>query len=293
MFKTLRYVLSHPLNANQKSMAFMRYIRWHLGSRILRMTVVCEWINGVKFYVRERESGVLGNLYTGLYEFPDMAYLLHVMQADDVFYDVGSNVGVYSLLACGVVGCKGYAFEPLPETFQRLVENVRLNHLEERCVCVNRGVGETSGILRFTSTSDTMNHVVAEGEACPQAIEIEIAPLDDMGYPTPALMKIDVEGYETLVLRGAEKVLANPKLNSVIMELNGSGTRYGFDEDDIVKVMKGHGFKTFAYDPFARELKELEGKNRGEGNTIFIRDCEAARRLVKAAKPIRIHGVQF
>jgi hypothetical protein len=82
-----------------------------------------------------------------------------------------------------------------------------------------------------------------------------------------------VEGYETLVLRGAEETLSRSSLHSVIMELNGSGKRYGFDESAILEMMQDHGFKTYSYDPLTRSLVNLQGRNLDSGNTLFTRDA--------------------
>ena len=84
------------------------------------------------------------------------------------------------------------------------------------------------------------------------------------------LIKIDVEGYETPVLEGAQKTLEKHELNAVIMELNGSGSRYGYDEARILELMFSYGFKTYSYNPLARKLINLDGKNLNEGNTLFI-----------------------
>ena len=79
-------------------------------------------------------------------------------------------------------------------------------------------------------------------------------------------MKIDVEGYETPLLEGAVNTLKNEELCAVIMELNGSGGRYGFDEAEILSMMAHYGFKTFSYDPFERAFVNLKGKNVTQGN---------------------------
>ena len=71
-------------------------------------------------------------------------------------------------------------------------------------------------------------------------------------------MKIDVEGYETKVLAGAMKILADQYLKGIIIELNCSD-RYGFDETKIHENLLSEGFRSYNYDPKNRELTEMEG----------------------------------
>ena len=85
-------------------------------------------------------------------------------------------------------------------------------------------------------------------------------------------------------------MLAKPTLQAVIMELNGSGDRYGFDEARILTLMNQFGFRTYSYDPFTRTLKNLHGKNLSSGNTLFIRDEDVVARRLKLAPHVLVHG---
>jgi FkbM family methyltransferase len=291
---TLKFITSHPLNRDRKLDSLVRFAKWQIASRLAPGAIVFDWINGSKFLVRTGETGLTGNIYTGLHEFPDMGYLLHFLREEDLFVDVGANVGSYSILACSAVGATGIAFEPVPSTFNRLVENMRLNHLEEKVTCINKGVGAQQGNITFTSDSDTTNHALAVGEHCDNAVNVEVTPLDTVLHSeSPALVKIDVEGYETPVLEGAQEILRKQSIYSVIMELNGSGNRYGYDESKILDMMFDYNFKTYSYNPMDRTLINLEGKNLNSGNTLFIRDKSFVEERLKAAPMVSIHGRQF
>jgi len=92
---------------------------------------------------------------------------------------------------------------------------------------------------------------------------------------------------------GASNVLRNKQLNAVIMELNGSGERYGYDENLILQMMLDLGFKTYSYDPLKREILELHGKNLNSGNTLFLRDEAEVRKRLEAAPKVTVHGKTF
>ena len=87
--------------------------------------------------------------------------------------------------------------------------------------------------------------------------------------------------------------MKRPTLNSVIMELNGSGNRYGYDESRILEMMFDNGFKTYSYNPFDRSLVNLQGKNLNSGNTLFIRDEAYVLNRLKSSPKIVLHGKQF
>lgn len=171
---------------------------------------------------------------------------------------------------------------------------MHLNHLDEKVKCINKGVGETQGIITFTSDSDTTNQALASGEQCDNKVNVEVISLDTALHgECPSLIKIDVEGYETLVIKGAQETLKSKMLHAVIMELNGSGCRYGFDESKILELMFGFGFRAYSYNPLSRTLTDLEGKNLNSANTLFIRDKSFVQERLKVAPKVNINGREF
>lgn len=294
LLNTIKFITDHPLNREHKLSSIIRFAKWQVGSRLVPGAIVYDWVNGSKFLVKTGETGLTGNIYTGLHEFPDMGFLLHFLRGEDLFVDIGANVGSYTILACSAVGARGVAFEPVPSTYKRLVENMRLNHLDEKVKCINKGVGTQQGTIAFTSDSDTTNHALASGEHCDNKVTVEVTSLDTALHgERPLLIKIDVEGYETPVLEGAQETLKNQTLHAVIMELNGSGSRYGFDESQILALMLNYGFRTYSYNPLSRTLINLEGKNLNSGNTLFIRDKSFVEERLRVSSKVTVHGRQF
>jgi FkbM family methyltransferase len=291
---TLGFIVNHPVNRQRKLQAVLRFVRWQLSSRLALGPIVYEWINGSRFIVRAGETGLTGNIYTGLHEFSDMMFVLHALRADDLFVDIGANVGSYTILACAAVGARGYAFEPVPGSYERLVENIRLNHLESRVCCVNTGIGKEAGVLTFTTDGDTTNHVLAEGETSANTLDVEVQRLDTaLDGDMPVMLKIDVEGFETEVLEGAQETLKNKSVHAVVMELNGSGRRYGYDESLLLELMLDNDFRTYVYDPVDRNLSSLGGKNVSSGNTLFVRDEAVVRQRIRESPNVSVLGIEF
>lgn len=289
LINTLKFIGNHPLNKKRRFHAIIGWAKWQVGSRLVPGDVVYKWINGSRVIVRPGEAGLTGNIYCGLHEFSDMAYVLHVIAPEDLFVDIGANVGSYTILACAAKGARGYCFEPVPATFQRLMDNIRLNDLCSRVKAFNIGLSDKEGDLVFTSGENCTNHVVTDGEKVTNAVKVKVLSLDKiLEGQSPSMIKIDVEGFETLVLQGAHETLNNHSLHSVVMELNGSGSRYGFREDNILGMMKAYGFSTYVYEPFSRELKSLDGKKNLSGNTLFIRNEKTVFEKLHKSLPVKI-----
>lgn len=248
-------------------------------------SVAVNFVNDSKLLVQPGMTGATGNIYTGLHEFQDMSFLLHMLRGNDLFVDVGANVGSYTVLASAVIGAKSLSIEPIPSTFKHLIQNIILNDIKHLVTAYNIGVDCKEGILRFTSDRDTINHVVNEKEVnCIDTIEVKVSSLDNIiGKLQATLIKIDVEGFETNVVSGADSILSADSVEAVIMELNGSGNRYGFDEAKLNQKMLNYGFKTFIYSPFDRTLIPLNGHQIKSGNTLYIRNVnKITERLVSA-----------
>jgi hypothetical protein len=122
-------------------------------------------------------------------------------------------------------------------------------------------------------------------------IRVPARTLDEIaGDCRPALIKIDVEGYETEVISGASGVLNRKELFGVIMELNGAGARYGFDEDALHRRMLDYGFKAFSYLPFERRLVQLTRKHASIANAIYVRNLEVVSERLRTARAFSVLG---
>ena len=101
---------------------------------------------------------------------------------------------------------------------------------------MNIGLAEQKSSINFSSNLDALNHVVLQEKHNTSVVKVDVSKLDDiLDHKCPIVIKIDVEGYELQVLNGAKKILDNPSLIAVIVELNGVGKRYGVDDEEIHK----------------------------------------------------------
>ena len=282
----LKFITSHPLNQKHKIKAVSRFLKWQINTRLNPYPVIYPFTDKSKLIIQKGMTGATGNLYCGLHEYYDMLFLLHFLRQEDTFADIGANIGSYTVLAAGHVGAKTFSFEPVPSTFYHLTNNITINHLKSKVLAFNVALGAQKGTLNFTSLMDTTNHVAIENDV--DTISVPVDTLDNVleNQQVPALLKIDVEGFETEVLSGSNKILKNGNLRAIIIELNGSGKRYGYDEQNIHKMLLELDFKPFLYNPKNRLLKNIN--KFGTHNTIYIRDVDFVQNRIESAGKINI-----
>ena len=290
-FRTLRFIARHPLNRRAPLKALGRFVAWQFATRLQPGAFVVPYVGETRLLVARGMTGATGNVYCGLHEFEDMAFVLHALRAEDVFVDVGANVGSYTVLASGAVGARSISFEPAPRAYRGLLDNLRLNDLLPRVEARNEALASAPGEVEFTADFDTGNHVVAGPQRGVGTVRVPVTTLDiALAQHCPALLKIDVEGYETSVVDGADRTLRSPSLSAVLMELNGSGARYGFDDRRLHERILRYGFMPAQYDPERRELRAREWRGSSEGNLLYVRNVDSLRERVAAAPRRSLHG---
>lgn len=295
LLKTLRYITQHPLTRDNKLKAIQRFLKWQISRFFNKKTIIHPFIGDSKLFVSKGMTGATGNIYTGLHEFEDMGFLLHYLRKQDLFIDIGANIGTYTVLASKVKRANTISIEPILSTYENLENNILLNNIKNKVLSYNIGVGSKDTILQFTNSLDTINHVIIENDdAKGHLIEkVVVKPLDSLiGELSPNLIKIDVEGFEKEVLDGAINTLSKKELDAIIIELNSSGKKYGYSDDEIHLTLTKYGFTPFSYNPIDRKLTELKSFNL-TCNTIYIRNKSDVMHRLKNADVIKIFNKIF
>lgn len=292
---TYRFIAQHPLTQHRRLAALRRWFSWQIGSRILQFPAAVPFVNNTRMLVKTGMTGATGNIYCGLHEFEDMAFVLHFLRPGDLFVDVGANVGSYTLLAAAT-GARVVSFEPVPATFESLLDNINLNRLGAQVDARNQAVGSQTGSIVMIADRDTTNKALDKRENyAGKTVEVPQVRLDVAlrELVAPKLIKVDVEGFETEVMKGAASVLSDTRLEAMIIELNGSGARYGFDEDDLHQKMLKLGFSACVYEPLKRKVIDLTGLRSIRGNTLYVRDRESAQTKVAQSASYRVAGTSI
>ena len=274
-------LINHPLNRKNKINSIINFLIWQFKLRYAYpKELIALYTNKTKFYVKKGQTGLTGNLYCGLHEFEDMMFLLHFLRQEDYFFDIGSNVGSYSILANSHVGSTTISFEPLPATVELLRRNKKVNGNSISWNIEMLALGDKVESLWFTSDRDTMNQIV-DSEYVGAKLKVSVISLD--GYcnskqTLPNLIKIDAEGFDENVVRGGRNTLSDENVKAIIIE----------SDTQIVKdILLETGFKPYIYEPFSRQL--TEGYNNG-CNQIYIKDLEFVKQRIDSAEKVKIKG---
>ena len=199
----------------------------------------------------------LGRLKSCKKEPDTISWLENNLKDNSVFYDIGANVGAYSmvagLIASKMKNSKIYSFEPVPQTFSTLLKNVNINLLFEKINCFPVALGRITEILPINLSSEISGdamHAVgkpidAYGNKFIPKIQYNIMCfsldqfIDLYKLDLPTLIKIDVDGTELDILNGALKTIASDSLKGILVEVRKDSQI----STEIVSLLKKFDFK--------------------------------------------------
>lgn len=195
--------------------------------------------NGLKFFVESKiEQYRCDTFFTK--EPETLLWIETYLEGSRVFYDIGANVGLYTMYAAMKhPECTVYAFEPFLPNYTRLVENVRLNGLDN-VIPLYCALSDAPGIERLYIRDDEVGasgHQITKpvdewgnGYEAKGVLHVISERLDGLierySLPVANNVKIDVDGVEERIIDGMVGLIGQEDLNSVLIEVNHSTTNY-------------------------------------------------------------------
>jgi FkbM family methyltransferase len=234
------------------------------------------------------KDSILSKLIYSGFEDNEIKFLIKYLNDSDIFIDIGSNIGLYAICAAMKLGPNGkvIAFEPTPATFKRLLENVQINNFEERIIAKNIGLSDNRGIMKLNSFADgydAWNTFALPSERFKgERIEVFVDTLDlfleKSNLPTEkiSLIKIDVEGWETFVIKGAKKILTPDNSPVLLVEFTEDYTfAAGTNCYELYDLIKSYGYELYTYKSETNELiPEPKRIHYPYNNLIAIKNFE-------------------
>ncbi|MBB5039607.1 FkbM family methyltransferase [Prosthecobacter dejongeii] len=276
--ESLRWLAQHPLFRIHPIKVSLRWMYWQGRRFFTQRPMMMDFVNGSRLRVRYGE-GLTGYWYVMLPDYDEQLFLLRFLRREDCFYDVGANAGAFTTLAASL-GCTVVGLEPVPHTFERLLENVKLNEGLGDIRLIQKAAGAEEGALKITTHLGTGNHLVTEGDVAKDTLEIQVTTLDILALSQgfPSFIKIDVEGFELEVLQGAGAVLQSERLQGLLIETFRPSSWQEPKLQALEKLLSDHGFKPYEYVVDKNVLRELSAPHLGSSNTFYFRD------------PLRVEG---
>ena len=182
-------------------------------------------------------------------ERPILEDLLDEIRPDDVFYDIGANIGLYSCLVADIVTEPVIAFEPHPANADRMEQNVELNDADVslfRCALADAD-GEAELSITLDKVGSAGHSLVSDPNTSIGSVTITKRHGDDLiaeeGVPQPTVLKIDVEGAEFEVLKGLESTLSRTECRVVYCETHADRLESeGHSVAAVREILEEHGF---------------------------------------------------
>lgn len=272
---SLRYLLKHPAFRAQPLRVAGRCVRWEfLRLRALDITVRVHGDCVMKLIPPARGRGHDGVVYCfgEFYEPGVRAALLADLKPGSVAYDIGANIGLWTLLMSRLVSPTGSvtAFEPVPRTAARLRANLSLSRADSTRV-EEVALGRTSGTVRvFVPTHCDRASLAPESEG-DAVLDVPLMRLDDYwvqtGMPMVSFVKIDAEGSEPRILAGADQLIGECR-PTVACEVNSAKLApLGHRAGEVFEFFARHGYEAYVWVDSRRAFRPSHEMT--EGDVLF------------------------
>jgi FkbM family methyltransferase len=178
-----------------------------------------------------------------------VAQVLQFLKPGDVVFDIGANVGLYTVLLSKTVGDSGkvFSFEPEPRTCEHLQDNLKLNEAVN-VKWYGKALGERTGQASLFTGSVIGGGSLVHPQGGGHGEEVvEIAQGDELvateKLPTPRAVKIDVEGYEHAVIQGLRHTFSEPACEMLCCEIHPAMLPAGVTPEAVLNLVDSLGFK--------------------------------------------------
>lgn len=280
-----RVIIADPLNHGHRLRLLRDYVRWHALHKHRDRKWKIEFENGLHSMVYpfpDHDAGEL-NIWTRNVDYHDTRFIRSVIGRGDFIVDAGCNVGNRTLALADLLG-GALLIDAGKRAGERTRENLRLNNLDpDSFVVIRAAVGDQCGVVRFSDFggASTQNRVLGSGESDQRTVEVPLTTIDDEVERFgrfPAFIKIDVEGYDLLALRGSGRTLRSGFVKLVKFEHNQSEPLLPLES-----FFFEMGWQVFALDSMGKPT--LDRQVVSSNVNLFAMPTDAANKLLQATAP--------
>ena len=184
----------------------------------------------------------------GVYEQATTEYIRQTLNRGDCFVDVGANIGYLSLVAAATVGTKGavYSFEPVSTTFKILEKNKSINDFSQ-LILHPFALGNNEEKKTIYTEKENRGGASISNQRSEHSEEIQVKRLDDLNIDrTIHLLKVDVEGFEWEVLKGAAEKIKKDR-PTLIVEYSRDRNNEGNSDEMLRWLQLEFGYRAYRF----------------------------------------------
>lgn len=268
----IRRFLAKPAREKLESVRYRLRALFSMLSVTIRLPFGAKWVL--------EESALDAQLRSGTFERAETRFVESILRPGMTVLDIGAHHGYYTLLASMLVGSQGrvIAFEPSPRERIRLERHIRLNNcanvrVEQIAVGASPGRAELFLVEGVEDYCNSLRPPAVNAET--RRVSVEVVTLDEFlsstGLTEVHFVKLDVEGAELDVLRGASNLLRQPLRPVFMVEVYDLRTQpWGYAARDIVQFLAERGYTWFGLADNGTPVPIHAGKDSFDANLVAV-----------------------
>ncbi len=242
---------------------------------------------------RAHEQTGLCLLRRGVFDLAVCEALWRLAEPGELALDIGANIGQMTSALAARLGPQGtvIAFEPHPQIFERLSENSARWRTQPRAASIELrqlalsdrlGEGELTMSKGFDWNMGSASVLSDDASSMPRPARVAHVPLrrldDEVGAGKVGVMKLDVEGHEAEVLRGADRLLRERRIRDIVFE------EFDPPPTPVTRLLESRGYAVFSLDqalrgPIVRDMAAAPGAHRSQDDPSYLASVDPARAL--------------
>ncbi len=259
----------------------MRFFEWKI-IRILKIEGYKKKVWNNKFLMINYDSlQSMWVMYNWIVDWEEFNLIKEIITEDSICFDVGANMGFYSIWLSKFTKSKIYAFEPNKKNYRRLIENISINK-DVNIIANNCGLSNKLGTAKFTKNRDGENHIVLNDTDI-NIETIRLSTIDEIiminNIKKINYLKIDVEGFELNVLQGAKLCLANKQIDLIQLEINNSISNSNNSIENLIDFLNTYDYFLATYDT-DQKLISLTTYKKSRENYFAVHNIEKLNALL-------------
>lgn len=269
MISSIKSLYQAPYNKKHFFYALYRFFFWKIIRLFKLKNVQFKLWNDKKIFLNYDSLQSMWIMYNYIVDWEEFNLISKVIKPSDTVFDIGANMGFYTIwmskfVKSGAIHC----FEPDRNTIKKLQANIKKNNIESITKINKCAVGDTDGIVNFTEGMDEENHIAAIGNESLPVISCKILKLDtyvsQQNIDRIKYIKIDVEGFEYFVLKGAINLLQAKKIDIIQIEVNDTIKQADVVVEDILELINKFNYMLCSYNVELNQLAPVKYSTKRE-----------------------------